>query len=91
MGGRDVMKEGVMEADVVELNMAKWEFETGGCVYIYFACESLTEVLHRHIYAPYFLFMWKFKGSFDHDDIAVVDKGARFACTSSVHLHQPIL
>jgi hypothetical protein len=35
MGGRDVMKWGVMEADVVELDMAKWEFETGGCVYIY--------------------------------------------------------
>jgi hypothetical protein len=35
MGGRDVMKEGVIEADVVELDLARWEFETGGCVYIY--------------------------------------------------------
>jgi hypothetical protein len=39
------MKWGVMEADVVELDMAKWEFETGGCVYSCFACESLTAVL----------------------------------------------
>jgi hypothetical protein len=32
------MKEGVMEADVVELDMAKWEFETCGCIYIYIFC-----------------------------------------------------
>jgi hypothetical protein len=64
MGRRDVMKWGVMETDGVELDMARWEFETGGCVYSCFACESLTAVLYRHIYAPYFLFMWKFKGSF---------------------------
>jgi hypothetical protein len=85
------MKWGVIEADGVELDMAKWKSETGGCLRTYFACESLTAVLYRHIYAPYFLFTWKFKGSFDHDDIVVANKGARYACTSSVHLHQPIL